>query len=62
LTKHRFIKFWFQDWMRDPALRGCSLAARGLWIDLLAVATAEGDGRAARPRAKSLGRGFLGAV
>jgi hypothetical protein len=34
----RWMKFWPADWTRDPALRMCSLAARGLWIELLAVA------------------------
>lgn len=34
----RWIKFWPADWSRDPALRICGLAARGLWIELLAVA------------------------
>lgn len=34
----RWMKFWPADWTRDPALRMCSLAARGLWIELIAVA------------------------
>lgn len=29
--------FYTGDWMKDPALRSCSLAARGLWIDLLCL-------------------------
>ncbi|WHZ16877.1 MAG: hypothetical protein OJF52_003727 [Nitrospira sp.] len=29
------IWFYPSDWLRDPALRSCSLEARGLWIDLL---------------------------
>jgi hypothetical protein len=37
-AKHRFLKFWPQDWQRDAALRLCSLAARGLWLELLALA------------------------
>lgn len=32
---HRFLKFWPQDWQRDPALGMCSLEARGLWVELL---------------------------
>ena len=36
--RHRWIKFWPQDWQRDPALRSCGIAARGLWIDLLCLA------------------------
>jgi hypothetical protein len=34
------MKFWPADWTGEPALRMCSLAARGLWIELLAVAHA----------------------
>lgn len=36
-SNHRFVKFWPQDWQRDPALRSCGIAARGLWIDLLCI-------------------------
>ena len=35
---HRWSKFWWQDWKNDDALRGCSLAARGLWMGLLCIA------------------------
>lgn len=38
MTEHRWSKFWWQDWQADPALRSCSLAARGLWIDMLCIA------------------------
>lgn len=31
-------KFFWSDWRSDPGLRSCSLAARGLWMDLLAIA------------------------
>jgi hypothetical protein len=34
---HRWSKFWWQDWLADPALRMCSLEARGMWIDLLCL-------------------------
>src|SRR5215472_4767432 len=34
---HRWLKFWPQDWMADPGLQSCSLAAQGLWIRLLCV-------------------------
>lgn len=30
-----FIKWYPTDWRADPRLRMCSLAARGLWIDLI---------------------------
>lgn len=29
------FQFYPADWLRDPGLRSCSLAARGLWIDML---------------------------
>jgi hypothetical protein len=32
-----WLKFFTTDWRADPALRGCSFAARGLWIDLLTL-------------------------
>ena len=38
MTEHRWSKFWWADWMRDPSLRSCSVAARGLWMDMLAIA------------------------
>lgn len=31
------MKFYPGDWLQDAALRTCSLAARGLWVDLLCV-------------------------
>lgn len=32
------FQFYPGDWLRDLALRSCSVPARGLWIDLLALA------------------------
>ncbi len=34
---HRWIKFWPADWKGDAALRMCGLAARGLWIECIAI-------------------------
>lgn len=34
----RWMKFWPADWQRDPALRMCSLPARGLWVEMIALA------------------------
>jgi len=31
-------KFFWNDWRADPALRLCSFAARGLWMDMLCLA------------------------
>jgi hypothetical protein len=33
----RWVKWWPQDWKGDAALRMCSLAARGLWKELLCI-------------------------
>lgn len=37
VSRH-WMKFWPQDWQRDPALRSCGLAARGMWMDLICLA------------------------
>ena len=31
------IQFYVDDWLSEPALRCCSLAARGLWMDMLCI-------------------------
>lgn len=38
MTATLWSKFFWNDWQADPCLRMCSLAARGLWIDLLCIA------------------------
>ena len=35
--KQPWLKFYPSDWRSDPKLRMCSLAARGLWIEMLAL-------------------------
>lgn len=35
-----WTKFFWSDWQSDPALRLCSYAARGLWMDMLCIAAA----------------------
>ena len=37
MSSHRWMKFWPQDWQSDPGLRSCSMAARGLWIECIAI-------------------------
>ena len=32
-----WLKFYTNDWRADPALRMCSMAARGLWIELICL-------------------------
>lgn len=32
-----WLKFYPSDWRADPALRMCSIAARGLWMEMLCV-------------------------
>jgi hypothetical protein len=36
------IQFYYRDWMSHPGLRMCSIAARGLWADLMCI-MAEGS-------------------
>ena len=36
--KRPAFQFYPADWRKDPALSTCSLAARGLWIELICVA------------------------
>lgn len=46
MTATPWMKFYPADWRADPALRMCSLAARGLWMEMLAImheATPRGD-------------------
>jgi uncharacterized protein YdaU (DUF1376 family) len=35
--KQPFFKFFPSDWRSDPALRSCSLAARGLWMEMICL-------------------------
>lgn len=37
MGKLPWTPWYFGDWLRDPALRSVSLAARGLWADMLAI-------------------------
>lgn len=37
MAKLPFVKFFPRDWMGDEKLRLCSVAARGLWIDMLCL-------------------------
>lgn len=32
-----FLKFYPNDWLAEPTVRVCSVAARGLWIDMLSL-------------------------
>ena len=44
MSKKPWMKFYPTDWQSDPKLRTCSLAARGLWIEMLCIMhEAEGD-------------------
>lgn len=37
MGSNSWFKFYPSDWRGDPKLRICSLAARGLWIEMLAI-------------------------
>src|SRR6185295_13187241 len=32
-----WFRFYPGDWLRHPGLRSCSVAARGLWIEVMAI-------------------------
>ncbi len=36
-SRQPWMKFYPADWRADPALRSCSLAARGLWLEMIAL-------------------------
>jgi hypothetical protein len=36
-TRQPWMKFYPADWRADPALRMCSFAARGLWVDMMTL-------------------------
>jgi hypothetical protein len=35
MSKRPAFQFYPSDWLRDTALRSCSMGARGLWIDMI---------------------------
>src|SRR5262245_2153543 len=35
--KRPAFQFYTKDWLSDPRLRSCSPAARGIWVDLMAI-------------------------
>jgi hypothetical protein len=37
MAKLPSFQFYPGDWMKDPALRACTVAARGLWMDMLCL-------------------------
>lgn len=37
MSKNPWLKFYPLDWRGDPKLRMCSMAARGLWIEILSL-------------------------
>lgn len=37
MSKNPWLKFYPLDWRGDPKLRMCSMASRGLWVELLAL-------------------------
>lgn len=42
-SKLPWLRWSFDAWLRDAGLRMCSPAARGIWMDLLAIAAASDD-------------------
>jgi hypothetical protein len=37
MSSNPWLKFYPSDWRSDPALRMCSIGARGLWMEMLCV-------------------------
>jgi hypothetical protein len=37
MARLAFLQFYPNDWLADPAVRACSVAARGLWMDMLSL-------------------------
>ena len=37
MSKNPWFKFCPSDWRGDPKLRMCSIAARGLWIEMMCI-------------------------
>ena len=37
MSARPWMKFYPSDWRSDPSLRMCSLAARGLWMEMIAL-------------------------
>lgn len=35
--KYPYIKFYFRDWQSNSELQSCSIAARGVWIELMCI-------------------------
>ena len=35
--KNHWVKWYWQDYLAETGLRMCSLAARGLWVEMLAI-------------------------
>ena len=54
MTKRPAFQFYPSDWRKDSGLRLCSIAARGLWVELMCIAH-EGDEYG---KLKQNGRGF----
>jgi hypothetical protein len=38
MSSRPWMKFYPSDWRSDPALRMCSIAARGLWMEMICLA------------------------
>lgn len=37
MLKQQWFKFWVSNWRSDPKLRMCSVAARGVWIEMICL-------------------------
>lgn len=37
MPTQQWFKFWVSDWRSDPKLRMCSIAARGVWLEMICL-------------------------
>lgn len=56
MSKRPSFQFYPGDWLKDPSLRSCSPATRGIWIDLLCAIHEIGDGGAVSGTIEQLAR------
>ncbi len=56
MPKLFYMPFYTGDWLKDPKLRKCSLAAKGAWIDLLSTMWEDGQSGELTGTTKQLAR------
>jgi hypothetical protein len=57
-----WMKFYPSDWRADPALRMCSIAARGLWIEMICLMHEAAPRGSLRVNGQAVSEGQLAAL